>query len=89
MILGFTPFGVNKERHNRGFSLTESFWQKLEAKAKDHDMTLDELLNRTIFVGDRVSDSEEKGGRAFLIEDGHLIKINFFKNGNGQKPPQG
>lgn len=77
-----------KEKTNHRFCVDEEFWQKVKAKAKDHNMTPNEIFNRMLFVGDRVSDSEGKGGRVIMIEGGHLIEIKFYKNGNGQKPPQ-
>lgn len=53
-------------------------------------MTPEEVFNRMLSVGKVIAESEAQGKKVVIIgEAWHMTKINFFKNGNGQKPPQG
>ncbi len=81
---------MNKERTNHKYCVNEEFWQECDVIAKEHNMTPEEIFNRMLFVGKVIAESEAQGNRVVIIGgEGHVTKINFFKNGNGQKPPQG
>jgi len=66
------------EQERPGIKPKEELWDHCLRLAELHKLTPLVVLNRLLWVGDKVADIEEKGGNVFAELDGKKIEVRTF-----------